>query len=171
MKARGHACALPGDHPSTLPRGGVNVRGCSSPMSRHFGPTNAPSFQAVQECAGFSRNASCKQSNLRGRTDFPGRGRAGGRDEDGGTACGHHAPRWLLQPKAAQCLPSNGCSLGHKLPSKKDSGGSSSLERPPTLTPQSSPQAHLRATAEARCTLRAGPEGQPVGRGVNSSHF
>lgn len=137
MKTRGHACALPRDHPSTLTRRGVNVRGWISPMPRHFGPTNAPSFQAVQECTGFSRNASCEQSNLRGRADFPGRGRAGGRDEEGGTACGHHAPCWLLQPKAAQCLPSNGSALGHKLPSEKDPRGSSSLVRSPTLTPQS----------------------------------
>lgn len=97
---------------------------------------------------------------------------AGGTGEEGGTAGGHRAPCWLLQPKAAQCLPSNGRSLGHKLPSKRGPGSLQQCgEVPHTDTPELVPRTTWGLTLMQGTWLKAGPAGQPMGRGVTSSHF
>lgn len=159
MKTRGHGCALPGDHPRMLTRrrGSVSV----SRTQRHFGPTNAPGFQAVQECMGFSRNESCERFAWKARFPRWQVARVRKVAQPGGHPL---APCWLLQPKAAECSPSNGCSLGHKLPSKMYPGSLQQRgEVPHTDTPQRVPRTTWGLTLAPGARSRLGQQGSQWG--------
>lgn len=87
-----------GDHAAAASAWGTELtRALSSPAFRHF--RNASAFPGTRA-----------RSHLRGRPDFPGRGRAGGRKEEGGAAQQAPGPTPVAAAEAAPCALSRGHS-------------------------------------------------------------